>query len=537
MAHFNPASGIIQTSKVYNAYIGTDIMDMAGNQLAQSGTWSWTTQAAPFLVSVVPTSGGSGIATDTDIIATFSQQMMSGTITTSAFTVRSGAVSNVNLSGNVFLDSNDPTQAVFVPASGIIKTSGTYVARLATSITDIYGNLLNQSGIWSFTTAPGAPPPDITPPRVSGTIPTSGAVSISGLNNITVNFSEQVQSGTVSTTNMFLRLSGNTIPATVSLASDLKTATIDQTSPLLNGKTYLINVLSGVKDIAGNFLSPYLSGKQFTTIPLTVSGYSPVSGAEDISISTDVYLKFSLPMASGSINTSNFYIQLSGATVPATVSLLSGLKNVLINTVSNLAYSQIYNIYVTSGAQDVNGNYLGNIISGQPFTTQDLVYNTVYNVAPTTSDDSLDDNKFRVGTRITAGSSLIGKNVQKVTVYLRREGAPLAGSGMDIRLTRAADNGVEIFGYKAPATVSSASGFTAYSFTNTSITHTLVENDRIEVQWLSGTAINRINVNRTQTNAANGAVEVQYVGATYSGAAYAVEDVTRDLVGVMYSTN
>lgn len=532
---FTPRSGLIQLSKTYQATLGQAITDLAGNPLTQSGIWSWQTQSNPTLVSVEPTSGGSGIATNANITATFSQPMASGTITTSAFTVRPTG-SAVNISGIAYLNTNNTSQAVFVPYSGLVLSSGVYFGRVGTSITDVDGNPLLVSGVWNWTTAAGAPPPDTTPPQVSGTTPVSGTTNVSGTNDITVSLSEQCQSGTVNSTNLFIKLSGNTITSTVSLASDLKTATINPSSNLLNGMTYFMQVTSGVKDLAGNFLSPNVTGRPFTTIPLYVSGINPVSGSTSIATDANIIVTFSQPMASGSINTSGMYIQLSGTTIPAVVTLSGNLKAAQINPTNSLSNAKTYYVQVTSGCQDVNGNAFYPPISGHKFTITEPTLNLVYNVSEEGHTYFLDDNKFRA-SQFTENSSDTwrGKNIQKVFVTMKRTGSFTSGSqSISVLFRDGTDNSIRgVYGTMDPMDV--ATTLTQYSFINTDITNNIAIDDLIEVQFLSGTVSNYISVSRTASDVADGYVKT-YDGSTYSGASY-TDRTSDDLVGKFYSTN
>lgn len=543
-----PESGQLVPAKIYRATLATSITDIQGNGLATSGLWNFRTRSGMSLISVQPTSGTSGVSPESTIAATFSQPVASGTITTSAFTVRSGAVSTVNLSGVTFVDTDDPTTAYLVPYSGIVKVSGTYFVRVGTSITDIEGVPLNQSGVWSFTTQAGPPPPDTTPPRVSGTTPVSGASGVSITTNITVNFSEQVQSGTVNTTNLFVRLSGQSaLPATVSLAADLKTATINPTSDLAFGTVYHTNVLSGVKDLSDNFLSPYLSGKQFTTVPLTqlvVSGTSPTSGQEGVSTNTNVIITMSQPVQSGTVTTSNIFLRQSGNNTPFNIDVLTlGADLKTITVIPELGWQEgtIYFINVTSGVKSTSGSFLSPNISGQPFRTDLQDASIIYTVADDGNGATLDNDKFRVSFRVRGGTyspAIAGRSIVAYRAYMKRGGSPLSGvvSGLQLYVEKAAGGKIPFeYGFKRhvnPALVPTT--ITAFDFYNVSNNYALVQNDKIVIQWISGTSSNTIRVAQVNTNVVNSVAYNEYQGATYSGASYN-EYSGKDLAGIMWA--
>ncbi|MGE0918339.1 Ig-like domain-containing protein [Trichlorobacter lovleyi] len=118
--------------------------DAAGNitQIARVGT----DNVAPTVVSTAPANAATGIATSTDITATFSEAMTPATINSSTFSVTgpSGAVAGtVSYSGIV---------ATFTPTAPL-ATAASYTATITTAASDQAGNHLAASKVWSFTTA------------------------------------------------------------------------------------------------------------------------------------------------------------------------------------------------------------------------------------------------------------------------------------------------------------------------------------------------------------------------------------------------
>ena len=128
---------------------------------------------------------------------------------------------------------------------------------------DIAGNFLTPAKSWSFTTAPTTPPPDNTPPTVTSTTPSGGDTGVAVTSSITATFSESVQPATVITSTFTLKDSADTsIAGAVSLNGLV--ATFVPASSLSPSKLYTATVTTGVKDIAGNSLTPAKSWS-FTT--------------------------------------------------------------------------------------------------------------------------------------------------------------------------------------------------------------------------------------------------------------------------------
>lgn len=97
-----------------------------------------------------------------------------------------------------------------------------------------------------------APPPDTTPPTVTGTAPVNGASSVPVGTTVSATFSEPVQASTV-----VMSLAAGTSPVTGATAYDAasRTATFTPGAALAAATTYTATV-SGAKDLAGNTMTP-----------------------------------------------------------------------------------------------------------------------------------------------------------------------------------------------------------------------------------------------------------------------------------------
>src|SRR3989442_1119612 len=105
----------------------------------------------PTVTSVAPANGATGVGTATSATATFSEGMNASTITTSTFVLRnpSNAVvaSAVSYNASTSVATLMPTQP--------LAASTTYTATItggAGGVSDLAGNVLASSYVWSFTT-------------------------------------------------------------------------------------------------------------------------------------------------------------------------------------------------------------------------------------------------------------------------------------------------------------------------------------------------------------------------------------------------
>ncbi|MBL8061825.1 MAG: DUF4082 domain-containing protein [Anaerolineales bacterium] len=101
--------------------------------------------------------------------------------------------------------------------------------------------------------------PDITPPTVTQVTPIDGAININPGTNISVTFSEPMDSLTITDATFELRDGSNAlVPAAVSYNAPTRTATLTPSAALNLSSTYTARVIggtSGVADVAGNDLA------------------------------------------------------------------------------------------------------------------------------------------------------------------------------------------------------------------------------------------------------------------------------------------
>jgi len=247
-----------------------------GLVMASPYVWHFTTGLAPdttrprvTLTIPATTVPGptTGVAVNTAITATFTEDMAPATISGTSFTVTTVAP-GVSPVGNVTYSVAART-ATFTPVAALAFNT-TYTATITTAATDLAGNALagNQAllpaasnYVWTFTTAA---PPDTTPPTIILENPANLATGVAINSAVNATFSEAMNPLTIIFT---VQASGPPLgsPLLGAVAYDPLThiATFTPSSNLTASTKYTATI-TGAKDLAGNALAPGLVPNPWT---------------------------------------------------------------------------------------------------------------------------------------------------------------------------------------------------------------------------------------------------------------------------------
>ena len=325
-AIFNPMTDLSKDT-MYTAQISTAAADMAGNNLAQSFSWNFTTgeidTVVPYVVSTIPAftsifpvdpnnpfAGSSNVPVNDSVIAFFSEAMDPSTINTSTFTLMQGTTP---VAGTVNFDGFET--AVFTPAANLTPDTG-YTATITTGVACLGGNALAQNFVWSFTTGPA----QSTVPMVTSTVPTNGVMNVPLNNSIVATFSEAINPMSINAESFTVMEGGSVVPGTVSFDGS-NTAVFSPLSDLTSATYYTATITTDVTDLAGihmagNYSWNFTTG-QADTIQPTVISTSPVDGATGVAANGAVSIVFS-----EGVNPASLAFTLQGgnaAMVPGTI--------------------------------------------------------------------------------------------------------------------------------------------------------------------------------------------------------------------------
>jgi len=458
------APGANYTATVVGGASDPRVKDVAGNALAASVSWVFTTSAAgdttpPTITATTPVNGATGVLGTATVSATFSEAMDASTINGTTFTLRTSGGASVTAT----VAYNVASFTATLTPGGALASNTTYTATVAGGATDprakdTAGNALAASASWSFTTG------DTTPPTVTTTSPANGATGVSGTANVTATFSEAMTATTINTGTFLLRdASNNLVTAAVSYNATSRVATLNPAPTLLGGATYTATIVggaAGVKDSAGNALAVdkvwSFTILADTTAP-TVTATSPAAGATGVSRTANVTATFSEAMDPATINATTVTLRdPANNVVPATLSYNATSRVATLNPSASLALGTTYTATVlggSGGAKDLVGNALAADRVWTFTTVFDTTPPTISNISPSSGATTVNRN-----ANVTATFSEV---VDPATVNANTFALVNAATGAAVSATLSISSNGRTVTLDPVATLSSLTQFTA----------------------------------------------------------------------------
>ena len=152
-ATFNPDSDLNSDTE-YTVTITIGVESTTGIAMDLDYIWTFTTDAAPTVISTIPLDMAEDVALDTEITAVFSEEMNGLTITDLidvTFTVTESGITPVD--GVVSYDALTKT-ATFNPDSDL-ETDTEYTVTITTGVENLTGTAMEEDFIWTFSTGVG----------------------------------------------------------------------------------------------------------------------------------------------------------------------------------------------------------------------------------------------------------------------------------------------------------------------------------------------------------------------------------------------
>ncbi len=322
-ATFAPSSNLASSS-LFTATITTGAKSAAGAAFAAERSWSFTTgtttdTAAPVVSATNPAAGGTGVAVNTKITASFSKAMDPLSITPGSFTVKQGSTP---VPGSVAYGPG--TTATFTPASALAVNT-VFTAALSAAVQDLSGNPLANAFAWSFTT--GATAAKGPSPVGLGTAGNYAILAKSAISTVPAS---------AVTGDIGLSPAAASFVTGFSLVAD--STNVFSTSPQIVGKAF-----------AANYAVP--SPANLTTAVSNMeTAYTDAAGRP-----TPDFLELGTGNIGGKTLAPGLYKWTSTVTIPSDVTISGGANDVWIfQTTGDLTMSAAQHVTLAGGAQAKN---------------------------------------------------------------------------------------------------------------------------------------------------------------------------------------
>ncbi len=256
VATFTPTGGNLPANTTCRATITTGVKDVAGNALATTFSWTFTTGAAldttaPTVSSTFPLANAGSVAFNTLVTATFSEAMDPLTITLAPSNMRLACPTGTAVTGTVGYAVNGNV-ATFTPSSNL-PASTTCTATITTGVKDVAGNAMASTFTWNFST--GAAPDNVAP-TVSSTFPLANSTGVAVNTPVTADFNEAMNPLTITSDTIKLACpTGSAIVGNVGFAQNSNVVTFTPLGDLPSSTTCTATITTGVRDVSGNPLA------------------------------------------------------------------------------------------------------------------------------------------------------------------------------------------------------------------------------------------------------------------------------------------
>jgi hypothetical protein len=259
VATLTPAA-ILPSGTRCTATVTTGAQDTNGVALPANFIWAFVTGSSsditrPSVTQQVPAQGDVA-ATNTQLIATFSEEMSPSSLNAVSFTLKT-TTDNTPILGTVSYAVGART-ATFIPTNPApLPNNTSFTATISTAAIDLAGNAMLAPKVWTFSTAQSL---DTTPPTVSLVNPANDISGVCINKTVNATFSESMAPTSLTNNTLTLAPSGslNTpIAAVITYDAQTRIASINPSANLSASTAYTATVLGGAqgaKDLAGNAL-------------------------------------------------------------------------------------------------------------------------------------------------------------------------------------------------------------------------------------------------------------------------------------------
>lgn len=307
-----------------------------------------------------------GVATNANVLVTFSKPMNQATLTPSTFLLACPAVTGITSA----VTYDTLTQVATLNPDATLPAGVLCLARVTTGVKDTMGLSLASQYTWSFTTSAAA---DLMRPTVQVTVPPDASTSVATNSRVSAAFSEDMNPTTINSTSFLLTNTtlGTAVPGSVTYTVASRTALFvpGGMGSLSPDTSYTAMITTGATDLAGNALAgtvialpgasnyvwTFRTGALADLVAPTVTSTSPADGSTSVCLGKIIAATFDEPMDASTLTTATFVVTDAGTPVAGAVSYdaLNRVASFTVSAPAGFAPSRTFVATVRSGASGV----------------------------------------------------------------------------------------------------------------------------------------------------------------------------------------
>jgi hypothetical protein len=387
-------SGTLSPSTPYTAAV-SGFNDVEGNPVATStdnfttGNLSGTSSLT--VTSVTPANGATGVPVTSSVVFTFSAPVDPATVNTSTMNVETYGGSA--LAGTYGVNGSTVT---FTSQAALPGNTLLYVS-VGGNVHDLAGNSCTG---WSssFTTVNVT---DTTAPTITSVTPPNNSTNVGQNTQVVVTFSKSINPSTITSTSLTLFNGDTPYSNGITISPDNRTVILNPYSyGFPAGATITLEATHAIQDLSGNSLAD--TSRQFTVARAapasgpSITGQRPGNGATNVAANTAITLFLSAPLNTSTVSGA-IHVSDNGVAVTGAVQLLSNNQAIEFTPANAFSPGDLIQVFLDQTLQDVYGNYLSGVYSGQF---------TVANTLPTAAPQLLATNPFQGATNVPTNTTI-----------------------------------------------------------------------------------------------------------------------------------
>jgi len=352
---FRPKA-LLADNSTYTVSLTANITDLAGNKMDADYSWKFTTgvtrdREIPTVTSVYPEDNSESVATNTAIVARFSEAMDPHSINAESVTITDEEGNTV-----VGVMKTMGASVTFRPIQSLAFSTN-YIVTISNQVADLATNPIEEAFIWRFSTSTEE---DTTKPTITSTVPASSSNFAPTNRGLIVTFSETMDLESINSSTFYMTdTSGKKISGNINYAGD--TVIFMPNDNLEFSRSYIATVTTDVRDMSGNTLGlihswSFTTSSEIDTTAPQINSTLPANDTLAVN-NTVITINFDKDMDTASFNTANIKLyNTNNELIPGTISGSS--HNAIFTPTQVLDYESEYSVTVSTGIRDLARNHL-----------------------------------------------------------------------------------------------------------------------------------------------------------------------------------